>query len=233
MIKAIDGSDYVVHTASPFLIEKPKNEEKELIAPARDGTLAVMEACKLSNPRVKRCVITSSIVAIAGDWNNTASFITTDMYTDPAATDGYSRSKVIAEKAAWDYQSKLPQEEQTEIVTINPGLVMGKPLSKGEFSSGTIVEKLLTGGLPMVPELCIGLVDVQDVADAHLAAIEVPEAAGQRFITVGKSYFFIEVANVLRNKYGSEYPKITKKKAPHCIIKCVACFDPGAKMASR
>lgn len=59
--KAIAGSTYVVHTASPFFF--PENDE-DVIKPAVEGTMAVMHACSASGG-VKRCVITSSIAAIS------------------------------------------------------------------------------------------------------------------------------------------------------------------------
>jgi len=59
LAKAIEGSTYVVHTASPFMF--PSNEE-EVVKPAVDGTLAVMKACATSG--VKRCVVTSSCAAV-------------------------------------------------------------------------------------------------------------------------------------------------------------------------
>jgi dihydroflavonol-4-reductase len=58
---AIEGCDFVVHTASPFVIAQPKNEN-DLITPAVEGTLAVMRACHKF--KVKRVVITSSIATI-------------------------------------------------------------------------------------------------------------------------------------------------------------------------
>lgn len=61
IINALKGADFVVHTASPFPLKPPKNES-ELINPAVNGTLAVMEACRLH--KVKRVVITSSIASI-------------------------------------------------------------------------------------------------------------------------------------------------------------------------
>lgn len=60
-MKAIKGSDFVVHTASPFPLTPP-SDENELIKPAVDGTLAVMKACR--EEKVKRIVLTSSIAAI-------------------------------------------------------------------------------------------------------------------------------------------------------------------------
>jgi dihydroflavonol-4-reductase len=61
--QAIAGCDYVVHTASPFPMEVPK-DENVLIRPAVEGTLAVVRAAH--KHRVKRVVITSSVAAIMG-----------------------------------------------------------------------------------------------------------------------------------------------------------------------
>ena len=45
MIKAMEGTSYIIHTASPFPLLNPK-DENELIKPAVDGTLAVMKAAR-------------------------------------------------------------------------------------------------------------------------------------------------------------------------------------------
>lgn len=50
---------------------------------------------------------------------------TREDWSDVKVADPYSKSKTLAEKAAWDFVKALPQEEQFEIVTINPGLVLG------------------------------------------------------------------------------------------------------------
>jgi dihydroflavonol-4-reductase len=50
---ALNGSDYIVHTASPFPLDKP-SDEMELIKPAVEGTLAVMNAAK-ANKCKKSC----------------------------------------------------------------------------------------------------------------------------------------------------------------------------------
>ena len=61
IMNAIKGAHFVVHTASPFPLKPPKNEA-DLINPAVNGTLAVMEACRVN--KIKRVVITSSIASI-------------------------------------------------------------------------------------------------------------------------------------------------------------------------
>ncbi len=56
-----------MHTASPFEIDTPK-DEKELIKPAVDGTLAIMKAASING--VKRVVITSSVASIKHTGNS-------------------------------------------------------------------------------------------------------------------------------------------------------------------
>ncbi len=99
LFAAIKGADYVVHTASPFPIKAPKHEN-ELINPAVNGTLAVMEAA-LAN-KVKRVVITSSIAAIMSSRpeNTPPNRVYTEKnWSDPIGDhiDAYSKSKTLAE----------------------------------------------------------------------------------------------------------------------------------------
>jgi nucleoside-diphosphate-sugar epimerase len=98
---AIAGCDYVVHTASPFPIEQPKNEDV-LIKPAVEGTLSVMRAAH--KHRVKRVVITSSCASIMCQKpENHKEVFTENDWSDPAACGAYEKSKTLAEKAAWDF----------------------------------------------------------------------------------------------------------------------------------
>ena len=59
---AVSGCKYVLHVASPFVIENPE-DESVLIKPAVDGTLRVLEACRKNS--VQKVVLTSSVAAIA------------------------------------------------------------------------------------------------------------------------------------------------------------------------
>jgi len=61
IIAATEGCDYIVHTACPFPLVEPKNEE-EMLRPAVDGTLAVLEGAKKHG--AKRVVLTSASSAI-------------------------------------------------------------------------------------------------------------------------------------------------------------------------
>ena len=43
-------------------------------------------------------------------------------------SNAYEKSKTLAEKAAWDFVDKLPEDEKIEIVTINPSFILGPVL---------------------------------------------------------------------------------------------------------
>lgn len=129
---------------------------------------------------VKRVVITSSVAAIYKPVDTKQRKYSRADWTDLARKDvsPYEKSKTLAEKAAWDFLKALPENERFELATVNPGLVLGPNLNKANFSSGDVIKKLLTGEIPRAPSMCMCVVDVRDVAKAHLNAILKPEAAG-------------------------------------------------------
>ena len=126
MAAACAGAIYIVHTASPFPIVNPKHEN-ELIGPAVNGTMAVMRAA--AENKVKRVVITSSIASIMVNADPKKTHFTTADFTDDKIAPPYHKSKVLAERAAWDFQASLPEDCRMEIVTINPGLIVGPNLN--------------------------------------------------------------------------------------------------------
>jgi len=67
---------------------------------------------------------------------------------------------MLAEKAAWDYQAKLPENEKFEIVTINPGFILGPVLVKSPFTSEEIIRKFMLGKFPGIPKIHMAVVDV-------------------------------------------------------------------------
>jgi len=124
----------VVHTASPFPDNQPK-DENVLIKPAVEGTLAVMRAAH--KHKVKRVVITSSVASIMMKTNtNKKDSYNEDDWSDLEACGAYEKSKTLAEKAAWDFLYSLPKEEQFELVTINPSLILGPSIVQTDFTSG-------------------------------------------------------------------------------------------------
>ena len=61
--------------------------------------------------------------------------------------------------------------------------MVGPSLCSPGYASQKIVSDMVTGKLPGMGRLMMSLVDVRDVAEAHVKALETPEAVGKRIIT--------------------------------------------------
>jgi hypothetical protein len=94
-------------------------------------------------------------------------------------------SKILAERAAWDFVKQQPVS--TQLTTILPGAVFGPILTPGNLGSVQIIEGLLRGHPSALPRLGFWITDVRDLADLHIRAMTTPAAAGQRFIAAGTS----------------------------------------------
>ena len=222
--EAFEGVDYVLHVASPFPVGVPKDPD-ELIVPARDGALRVLKAAATAG--VKRVVLTSSFAAIGNGHAPRALPFTEDDWTDLSGTRPvapYPTSKTLAERAAWDFVAEHPA---LELATVNPVGIFGPALGSDTGTSLEIVKRLL-GGLPGVPDLWFGVVDVRDVADLHLLAMTRPEAAGQRFLaTSGDFMSMLEMARVLRVGIGGRARKVPTRVMPNALIRLAGRFEPG------
>jgi len=223
----VQGCTYVCHTASPFPLALPKDEQ-ELIKPAVEGTRVVLEASHRCG--VKRVVLTSSVASIFSGWTDLENKVFTE--EDWAKVDEalpYQKSKALAEKAAWEYVQQLPQEGRMELVTLCPSLILGPLLTEtGGDSSKTVLLRLLNNAMPGVPNLWFNVVDVRDVARAHIAALSAPEAAGKRYICSSGGMWMIEIATLLDKEFGPKGYKIPLSKVPNFVIWIVGLWDQDA-----
>ena len=101
MIAACEGSNYVVHVASPVILGKIKDPKKDLFDPAINGTTCIMKGCQKF--KVEKVVITGSALAMMETKDPTVSKFGPDSYSDEEACQPYSLSKMLAEKAAWNF----------------------------------------------------------------------------------------------------------------------------------
>jgi nucleoside-diphosphate-sugar epimerase len=174
-------------------------------------------------------VITSSVAAIYKNKDTSKTNFSVADWTDCEIASAYEKSKTMAERAAWDYVKNLSDEEKFEVVTINPGLVLGPNFNECQFSSGDIIKKLMLGKFPGLPKVLFPLVDVRNVAQAHLQGILVPEAANRRFMLVNTCVWFTDVGRWLHEKHGENYPKICKKELKKWMLWVASIFDAEAK----
>ncbi|PIE27951.1 MAG: diaminohydroxyphosphoribosylaminopyrimidine deaminase [Micrococcales bacterium] len=217
--EAMAGCAYVFHTASPF-IRSFEDPQTELVDPAVKGTTSVLTTAN-ETPSVCRIVLTSSVAAIYSDAADCAfapgGVLTEDVWNTRSTLthEPYSLSKTLAEKAAWQIAGA---QDRWRLVVINPALVIGPALNDAPTSASfTIVQQLGDGTMKLgVPRVSVPLVDVRDVARAHLAAAYLPTAQGRHIVRAVDTDVF-EMTKTLREEYASTYP-LPKRAIPKALV---------------
>jgi dihydroflavonol-4-reductase len=222
--EAVSGCDAVLHVASPLPSLNPQSDD-ELVRPAREGALRVLKAARDAGAR--RVVMTSSTAAVAyGRGGRPAAFTEEDWSdeTNTRDTSAYERSKIIAERAAWEWWRR--EGGSLELATVCPGAVLGPVLGKDYSASIDIVKKLLDGSLPGLPRFGWPLVDVRDVADLHVRVMRHPGAAGQRYIGAGPFYWMSDIARVVKQELPELSKRVPTRTLPGWLVRLSAAFDP-------
>lgn len=202
---AMQGCRVVMHTASPFIVgPEVTDPERELVKPALLGTRDILETASRVEG-VERIVLTGSTAAISDagapldkvatekDWNDNVSL----------EIEPYAYSKVLAEREAW----KLAEaQDQWKLVVMNPALIVGAGTAPTQTSGSfsifrSIGDGTFSEGLP--PGFDAGVVDVRDVADAHLRAAYMPSANG-RHILSAEVHSLNDMANMLKEEFGDD-----------------------------
>jgi len=228
--ECVKNCDFVVHTASPCPIAIPKDEQV-LIKPAVEGTLSVIRACAAC-PSVQRVVLTSSEAAVHGGWTGTklnGKIFTEEDWAVEASCAPYFKSKLLAERAAWDFVKSVP-ERNLQLVVINPAYIVGPLLSKyGGDTSRTLVTRFLKNDMPGVPDSNLQIVDVRDVANAHVIALTNPNAPGNRYLCYRQSMWMKEIGAILAKEFGPKGYKIPSTHVPKALVWVVSIWDKDAE----
>uniref|UniRef100_A0A914XGW9 NAD-dependent epimerase/dehydratase domain-containing protein n=1 Tax=Plectus sambesii TaxID=2011161 RepID=A0A914XGW9_9BILA len=224
---AVKGCTYILHVASPF----PIVPDASIIKTAIEGTLNVLRAANKCDT-VRKVVLTSSCAAInegheeydkvfnEEDWSN----------LDNPIVNNYGRSKTLAEKAAWDFWKNIEDGNKFDLTVLNPVLVVGPALMDVEGASITVVKRFLNREMPAVPRLQLALVDVRDVAKAHVLAMTEERSNGRRILlTYTPSYWFMDIARVLAKEFGPQGYYVSTIRAPYALVWLVSRIDKQAK----
>jgi nucleoside-diphosphate-sugar epimerase len=225
---AVAGRDVVLHVASPFPPGAPRHED-ELIVPARDGTRRVLEAAAAAG--VRRVVLTSSFAAIGYTRPpDPARPFTEEDWTDPAGdVSAYVKSKTLAERAAWEVAAAHPAMELT---VVNPTAIFGPVLGPDYASSVELVKAMLDRRMPALARLSFGVVDVRDVADLHLRAMDAPQAAGERYLAVAEDAVSLRrIAAILRAELGGDARRVPTRELPDWVVRAGARVVPALRQA--
>ena len=173
---AVQGCATVFHTASPYVIQVD-DPQRDLVDPAVTGTRGVLEACAKA-PEVTRVVLPSSMAAVT-DEPDDLRVLTEEDWNEKSTLrrNPYYLSKTLAERAAWAFVEQ--ERPKFDLVAMNPFMVMGPSLGPGLNVSNKIVADIVNGVYPGILSFAWGIVDVRDVAHAHVRAADLPGAHGR------------------------------------------------------
>ena len=225
--QAATGCDFVLHIASPFPAEAPK-DENELIIPAREGTLRVLHAAQKAG--IKRVVLVSSVAAVTGGHERENRIFNESDWTDITKTNyAYAKSKTLAEQAAWEFIRSAENQRGMELVSVNPSNVFGPVLDNRHHTSTEWFGTLLRHEIPGLTRTQLNLVDVRDVVEMIEKAMIAPDAAGKRFIANGASIPFQEFALILDRNFASRGYRVPTRILPDGMVRLFAIFIPKTK----
>ena len=220
--EAMEGCDFLLHVASPISLER--TDEAYFIQPAIDGVKRALSFAKKYN--IKKVVLTSSVAAIFDTLEKKDVYDESD-WSDPdnPHISAYSKSKTLAEKAAWEFWKT--ERHPFDLAVINPALVVGASISGDIGESNKAVEMVASGKMPVAVPLMFGYVDVRDVAAAHILAMQNPASNGERFALVEKDLWYTDVAKILRENGFDKAPTIG---IPVWLAKILANFNKELKL---
>ena len=236
---AVKGCTYVLHVASPFPLKSPKNED-ELIRPAREGALNVLKACaeEAGSPgrQLQRVVLVSSIAAISNGMDGPSDTYSEENWSDEKVLRPYEKSKLLAERASWDFVKELEDGKKFEFSVVCPAVVMGPALTATSASGSSLltVSQILGNKVPGVPDIYWPGVDVRDVAAGIIAAMEKPEAKERRYLLGNEEPLrYLDLAQMVAEEFGPQGYKTPTKSINKVLLWIFSQFDESGKYVRR
>ena len=225
--RAVYGCKEVIHTAAVVVL-KSKNPQEKIVDPSVVGTQNVLDAID-SSETVECLVHTSSTAAIRPQRWEDGQTLTTDTWAEDANIEDnpYGLAKFSAERLVRNWHSS--NKNSPRMVTINPCVVLGPPLSKRHLrGSPSFIMMLLKREIPFVIPMHISIVDVRDVAEAHVRALSRGDSGG-RYLVVSGQMWWKEVAMAI--KKGNPTMKIPTKQIPYFLSLVVSIFHPRVSLS--
>ncbi|KAG5351252.1 hypothetical protein C0989_007228 [Termitomyces sp. Mn162] len=172
---------------------------KELLEPAVNGTVGILKSALAYGQEVKRVVVISSVAAVSDfsvykllnedDWNEPSVIEIKEKGADAAGYVKYYASKTAAERAAWQFYEDNKTGISWDLSVLNPSYVFGPPVHelKSSDALGTSLrlwyDVVVVGGQTEdFLKTGLAFIDVRDVAEAHVLALENEAAGGERII---------------------------------------------------
>jgi dihydroflavonol-4-reductase len=199
--KALAGCRRLYHVAADYRLWTP--DPSVLYQANVLGTRYILEAAR--EARLDRIVYTSSVGALGLPHNGTPSDETTPV-TLQDMIGHYKRSKFLAEREA-----ETAARAGVPVVIVNPSTPVGS-MDVKPTPTGQLIVDFLNGGMPAYVDTGLNLIDVEDVAEGHLLAMEKGKV-GEKYILGHKNLTLREILQLLSQASGLPAPKVRLPRA--------------------
>ena len=229
LLEAVGDCTYVMHVICPQPNADPSSVDVNLTSMIQN-VLQVLRACR-SSSTVKRLILTSSTAAIQYGHDKNKDIFTEADWSDilhPDCEIPYRRGIVMAEKSAWTYLGTVPKT--FDVVALNPGFTLGPILVGRTGTNLELFRTMLHGDMKLVPRMSIGIVDVRDVARAHVLALKAPDADRHRHILVHSTESLLKMASLLAAEFNPYGYKVPTSQAPDMFVKVWGRFDKNLQV---
>lgn len=211
LMEVFTGCDGVFHTSSPS--DLVSTYPPEMVDFEVRGTLNIVEAC--ANSSVKRLVLTSSLSAMVWDQQRHPEKVIDEKCWSNLELCRSKKlwgplTKTMTEKAAWS----LARDKELDMVVINPAIVLGPRV----FGTTQNIFTYLKGVTELPQSGLFAYAHVEDVAEAHVRALEATEATG-RYICYETVVSEEKLVELIRKLYpDSKIPsRFSKNGVPHVL----------------
>jgi dihydroflavonol-4-reductase len=205
------GSDVLFHTAAyVHEVFKPGNHWPKLEKLNIHATVELLHQAEKHGVKKVIHTSTTSVLGIAPNG------MPSDEQTPPddfSRNDLYSKSKLLAEQAIEEFQKNL----DVSIVRILPSGILG-PQDSGPSTPGQAIVQILERKFPIIPPGGFGIVDVRDVAEAMIRAVE-HGRAGERYIISNRYVSLSELVEIVGRVSGVKTPT---QQVPYSVLNVAA-----------
>lgn len=207
---ALSGCEAVVHVAADYRLWIP--DPSSMYRANVDGTRELLRLARETG--VKRFVYTSSVATM--HFRTDGIIINEDTTVSLADMVGhYKRSKFMAEQEA----IKAAQGGQ-QVIILNPTTPIG-PNDRKPTPTGRIFVDFLNGKFPAYVDTGLNLVDVSEVARAHVLALT-KGTPGRRYILGGENLTLKQILDKMSAITGIPSPTV---KIPFAVAATYAFFE--------
>ena len=207
---AISGCDAVMHVAADYRLWV--RDPETMYAANVDGTRELLRIAR--EERVGRVVYTSSVATMGFKRDGTIVNEQTPVSIDDMLGH-YKRSKFLAEQEAI-----AAARAGQQVIILNPTTPIG-PNDLKPTPTGRIIVDFLNRKFPAYVDTGLNLVDVREVARAHVAALELGRS-GERYILGGENLTLKQILDKMSAITGLPSPTM---KVPHAVAMVFAFFD--------